>query len=204
MQRRTFLRAVSGTVAAGAPLVLHPGAAARLQSATRRTATLTPEQVAEDESFWREVQQSFVVSRHITYLNTASASSSPRVVVDSVVHQVWEQEKAPSNSLYTNLATAVEPVRVSLAKMFGCDPEEIAITRNATDALDTVLLGLPLNAGDEVLTTTQDYWAMLDALEQRRQREGIAARSRPVVSAHGYRRRTCPTRWGGSSTRSIR
>ncbi|MCA1584945.1 MAG: aminotransferase class V-fold PLP-dependent enzyme [Acidobacteria bacterium] len=176
MRRRTFLRAVSGTVAAGVPVLFDPDAIRRLQAATRRTATLTPEEVAEDESFWREVQQSFAVSRHITYLNTSSASSSPRVVLDAVVHQIWEQEKAPSNSLYTNLAVQVEPVRASLAKMFGCEAEEIAITRNATDALDTVLLGLPLNRGDEVLTTTQDYWAMLDALEQRRQREGIVVK----------------------------
>lgn len=173
VQRRSFLRAVGGTVAAGIPTLFDTGTIARLQAATQRTATLTAQEVAGDEAFWRDVQQSFSVSRAVSYLNTSSASSSPRVVIDAVVHQVWEQEKVPSNSLYTNLAAQMEPVRASLAKITGCDAEEVAFTRNATDALNTVLLGVPLKPGDEVLTTTQDYWAMLDALEQRVQREGI-------------------------------
>lgn len=176
MQRRLFLRTVGGTLAAGGPLLFEPGTFSRLRAATRRMAALTPGQVAQDESFWREIQQSFAVGRNVIYLNTASASPSPGVVTDAVVHHVWEMEKAPSNSLYTNLAAQVEPVRASLAKMFGCDAEEVAITRNATDALDTILLGVPLRSGDEVLTTTQDYWAMLDALEQRRLREGITVK----------------------------
>lgn len=176
LQRRAFLRGVGGAVAAGVPVLCDANTIGRLQAAMRRTATLTPQEVAQDEPFWREVQQSFAVDRRINYLNTSSASSSPRVVLDAVVHQVWEQEKAPSNSLYTNLAIQMEPVRASLATMFGCEAEEVAITRNATDALDTVLLGLPLNRGDEVLTTTLDYYAMLDALEQRSRREGIVVK----------------------------
>jgi hypothetical protein len=62
--------------------------------------------------------------------------------------------------------------------MLGVDTEEIAITRNATESLNAVLLGLPLRTGDEVLTTTLDYWAMLDALDQRRERDGVVVRKR--------------------------
>ena len=38
------------------------------------------------------------------------------------------------------------------------------MVRNATEALNTVLLGLPLNAGDEIVCSAHDYFAMLDAL----------------------------------------
>ena len=63
-------------------------------------------------------------------------------------------------------------------------PPEIALVRNATEALNTVLLGLPLNAGDEIVCSAHDYFAMLDALEQRRARDGAVLRMiRPPISA---------------------
>ncbi|MFM8393396.1 MAG: aminotransferase class V-fold PLP-dependent enzyme, partial [Acidobacteriota bacterium] len=60
-----------------------------------------------------------------------------------------------------------------LARNFGCDPEEIAITRNASESLENCQLGLNLKAGDEVLTTNQDYPRMLTAWRQRARRDGI-------------------------------
>jgi len=67
-------------------------------------------------------------------------------------------------------------VRRELAAATGVPPAEIALVRNATEALNTVLLGLPLKAGDEVVCSPHDYYAMLDALEQRRARDGIVLR----------------------------
>jgi selenocysteine lyase/cysteine desulfurase len=66
-----------------------------------------------------------------------------------------------------------ETIRTGLAELFGCDREEIAITRNASESLETLLLGMDLKSGDEVLTTTQDYGRMLTTIRQREQREGI-------------------------------
>jgi selenocysteine lyase/cysteine desulfurase len=64
-------------------------------------------------------------------------------------------------------------VRRRLAGQFGCDPEELAITRNASEALQIAQLGLDLQPGDEVITTNQDYGRMLDTWEQRVRRDGI-------------------------------
>lgn len=176
MRRRPFLRTVGGALAAGVPTIFGRDTFRRLAAATDQTGGVAPEEVARDESFWRAVQQSFSVSRTVINLNNAAVSSSPRVVTDAMAHHVWEQEKVPPYTLFTTVPADVEPVRVALAKLFGADAEEVAITRNATDALDTVLLGVPLKPGDEVLTTTQDYWAMLDALEQRSLRDGIVVK----------------------------
>jgi selenocysteine lyase/cysteine desulfurase len=71
------------------------------------------------------------------------------------------------------LEPGVETVRRRLAAEFGCDPEEMAITRNASEALQTAQLGIELKLGDEVLTTDQDYGRMLTTWEQRARREGI-------------------------------
>ena len=69
----------------------------------------------------------------------------------------------------------VETVRRQLADDFGCDPEEIAITRNASEALEICQYGIDLKPGDEVLTTNQDYPRMLNTWRQRERREGIEA-----------------------------
>jgi selenocysteine lyase/cysteine desulfurase len=67
----------------------------------------------------------------------------------------------------------IESVRRRLAAAFGCDPEEMAITRNASEALQIAQLGIDLKSGDEVVTTNQDYGRMLDTWEQRVRRDGI-------------------------------
>jgi selenocysteine lyase/cysteine desulfurase len=67
----------------------------------------------------------------------------------------------------------IESVRRQLAAEFGCDAEELAITRNASEALQIAQLGIDLRAGDEVVTTNQDYGRMLDTWEQRVRRDGI-------------------------------
>lgn len=75
-------------------------------------------------------------------------------------------------------------VRSALADAMAVPPTEIALVRNATEALDNVLLGLPLRAGDEIVCSIHDYYAMLDALEQRRARDGVVLRMvKPPVPA---------------------
>jgi isopenicillin-N epimerase len=67
-------------------------------------------------------------------------------------------------------------VRRDLASEFGCDPEEMAITRNASEANEIMIFGLDLKPGDEVLSTNQNYGRMLTAWDQRVRREGIVLR----------------------------
>ena len=66
-----------------------------------------------------------------------------------------------------------ETIRTGLAELFGCDREEIAITRNGSESLETLLMGMDFKPGDEILTTTQDYPRMLTTLRQREKRENL-------------------------------
>jgi selenocysteine lyase/cysteine desulfurase len=68
------------------------------------------------------------------------------------------------------LGPEIESVRQRLAASFGCDSEEIAVTRNASEALEICQLGLDLKPGDEVLTTDQDYPRMITTWHQRERR----------------------------------
>src|SRR5206468_7732019 len=98
---------------------------------------------------------------------------SPRVVQEALRRYLEFSNNAPAYSMWQILEPEVETVRRRLARAFGCDTDELAITRNASEALEICLLGLDLKPGDEVLTTTQDYPRMLTTLDQRARREGI-------------------------------
>lgn len=74
------------------------------------------------------------------------------------------------------LLPQTEDIRAELARAFGCDPEEMAITRNTTESLQNVIFGIDLKRGGEVTTTTQDHPSMITALQQRERRDGIMLR----------------------------
>src|SRR6187549_900220 len=145
----------------------------QVEAATRSVAHLTPEQVAMDEDYWATIQNSFSVTRGIINLNNGGVSPSPRIVTDALVRYIWQQEDATAYTMWQLLEPQSETIRTGLAEIFGCDAEEIAITRNASESLEILLMGLDLKSGDEILTSTQDYPRMLTTLKQRELREGL-------------------------------
>ncbi|MEP6708152.1 MAG: aminotransferase class V-fold PLP-dependent enzyme, partial [Pyrinomonadaceae bacterium] len=126
------------------------------------------------EDFWFTIQNAFSVTRGIINLNNGGVSPSPRIVTEALVRYIWQQEDATAYTMWQILEPQSETIRTGLAELFGCDREEIAITRNASESLETLLLGINLKSGDEILTTTQDYGRMLTTVRQREQREGIS------------------------------
>lgn len=174
MQRRDFLRSIGGAAAAMAiPGTFPAGALGALDPATSAGPIGTK---GEGDAFWRQIQQAFSVDRSIVNLDNGAVCPSPRVVTEALVRYTWQQQEAPAWVVWDVLAPLWQGVREGLARLSGCDAGEIAIVRNATEALNTVLLGLELAPGDEILATTHDYWAVQDALDQRSARDGIVVR----------------------------
>lgn len=131
------------------------------------------EMMATDEDFWYQIQQAYTVSPQIINLNNGGVSPSPTVVQNAVERYNKFANEAPSYFMWRILDQGREPLRENLAKFSGVSSEEIAINRNATEALDTVILGLPLTRGDEIVLCKYDYPNMLHAWRQRELREGI-------------------------------
>jgi selenocysteine lyase/cysteine desulfurase len=142
-------------------------------AAGRRIGNLSPIEAAADEDYWTTIQQAFSVTRGIVNLNNGGVSPSPRMVTEAFVRYTWQQEDATAYTMWQILEPQSETIRTGLAEIFGCDPEEIAITRNASESLEILLMGMDLKSGDEILTTTQDYPRMLTTLRQRELREGL-------------------------------
>src|SRR6476619_7457924 len=171
--RRSFLGA--GT-AASIGLAFTNESLARVAAATSRVADAPPNDLARDETFWREIQQGFTLDRTIINLNNGGCCPSPRVVHEAFKRYLDLSNEAPVYHMWQILEPNIETVRRRLAAEFGCSPDEMAITRNASEALQIAQLGIDLKAGDEVVTTNQDYGRMLDTWDQRVRREGITVR----------------------------
>ncbi|MBO6621839.1 MAG: aminotransferase class V-fold PLP-dependent enzyme [Balneola sp.] len=129
--------------------------------------------IAKDEDFWATVQQAFTVDRSLINLNNGGVSPSPEFVQAAMKKHLDFSNQAPVYNMWRILEPRREGVRQRIARMFGVDTEEIALTRNASESLQICQLGIDLNKGDEVLTTDQDYPRMITTFQQRERREGI-------------------------------
>lgn len=168
--RRTFLKSLGGAATVAA---FRENGIERILAASHSVGAASPDEVARDEDFWREIQQAFTVDRSLINLNNGGVSPSPRIVQDAMRRYLEYSNHAPTYTMWQVLEPQIEGVRRRLASHFGCDPEEMAVTRNASEALEICILGLDLKPGDEVLTTNQDYPRMLTTWRQRERRDGI-------------------------------
>ncbi len=172
--RRDFLSLAGKGIGLAALSIPTIGAVVKeVEAASRSVAHLNPQQAAIDEDYWSVIQNAFTVTRGIINLNNGGVSPSPRIVTEALVRYIWEQEDATAYTMWQILEPQSETIRTGLAEMFGCDREEIAITRNASESLEILLMGMDFKPGDEILTTTQDYPRMLTTLRQREKREGL-------------------------------
>ncbi|MCH8286752.1 aminotransferase class V-fold PLP-dependent enzyme [candidate division KSB1 bacterium] len=171
--RRGFFGAVGKPAAAAFVMTtLNPSGVARaLEAITAYPGT--PLEAASDEDLWFEVQQAYTVDRSLVNLNNGGTSPAPKIVQDSFIRHFQFSNNAPTKTMWGVLEPQREMVRQRIARDFGCDPEEMALTRNASEGLQICQLGIDLNRGDEVLTTTQDYGRMINTWKQRERREGL-------------------------------
>ncbi len=183
--RRSFLGSISLPVVSVAAGSLDSSRLVQMLS-TMNVSSAAPRDVAKDESAWREIQQAFTVDRSLINLNSGGVSPSTAATQAAMKRYLDYSNTAPVYAMWQVLEPQRETVRVQLAELFGCDAEEIAITRNASESLQTCQLGFDLRPGDEILTTNQDYPRMLTTFDQRARREGIRVRkiSIPVPLEH--------------------
>src|SRR5216117_2956456 len=166
--RRSFLRMVGGASA----LALRPAGIQEIRAATAAIRGREPEDVAADESYWREIQFAFSLDRTLINLNNGNQCPAPTVVHEACKRYMDWANQAPAYHRAL-IERNIETARRRLAAEFGADPEEIAITRNASESLQIAQMGIDLQPGDEVLTTEQDYPRMLTTWDQRVRRDRI-------------------------------
>ena len=186
--RRTFVSSILG---AGVSLpVMRQSAFRHLIEAEPIAGTRPNVAVAEDETYWREIQRAFDLDRTMVNLNNGGCSPAPTHVLEQMIRDLRFSNELPVDHMWRVLEPRIESVRRDLAKDFGCDPEEMAITRNASEANEVMIFGLDLQRGDEVVFTTQNYPRMQTAWRQRARRDGVVLKpvkiETPVKSTQSY------------------
>lgn len=172
--RRRFLqRAGVFSATAFFSSLAHPAWSRNLQAALKNAEGISAEDLASEEDFWYYIQQSFTVSPGIINLNNGGVSPAPKTVQDAMKRYYDLSNEAPSYYMWRILDQGREPLRKNLARLAGCSPEEIAINRNSSEGLETIIFGLQLKAGDEVVAAKQDYPNMVNAYKQREHRDKI-------------------------------
>ncbi len=175
VNRRMFLRQLGTTLGAAAlGNMLLPSLASGMEPFEQDFNVPPPG--TSDEDFWAWVQESYTVSPNIINLNNGGVSPQPKVVQDTFEKYNRFCNEAPSYYMWNILNEGREALRADLASFAGCSPGEIAIDRNTTEAMDTIIYGLQLKPGDEVVLTRQDYPNVINAWKVREKRDGIILR----------------------------
>ena len=173
--RRAFLASLTRagvTLPVLAPS-LRPGAVRALLDAHRVAGDRPAAALAAEETYWGEIQRAFDCDRSLINLNNGGVSPAPTHVLEQMIRDLRFSNEAPVEHMWAVIEPRIESVRRELAVEFGCDAEEMAIVRNASEANETMILGLDLKRGDEVIVTNQNYGRMITTWDQRVRRDGI-------------------------------
>lgn len=172
--RRDFLKKAGLTAGAlSLPGIFEPLLSSGFQQALNRVNAVAPAAAAQDEDFWNWVRLQFTVNPNLINLNNGGVSPQPKPVQDAHIRYYQYSNEGPTFYMWRELDKGREPLRRRLAELAGADAEEVAINRNSTEGLNSIIFGLDLKAGDEVIVSKQDYPNMLNAWKQREKRDGI-------------------------------
>lgn len=172
--RRSFLKSATTL---GAGLWAWPLVDSSFAHETRQildsVSHTSPADISTNEDFWSWVRHSYIGSTDLINMNNGGVSPHPKVVQDAVQRFTALSNEAPSYYMWRVFDKGREAIREKLADLAGTSPEEIAINRNTTESLDTIIFGLDLKKGDEFVTSDYIYPNMNQAWLQREMREGL-------------------------------
>jgi selenocysteine lyase/cysteine desulfurase len=166
MNKRGFL-----STAGGASLGLMFGPGLLAQYATKPVTA-----VAEDEAFWAAVRTQFRLTSDYINLENGYYCFQPQPVLEAFIDNVRAVNLEGSHYMRTRQVDDKLRIRGRLAAFAGCSPEELIITRNTTESLDTVISGFDWKPGDEAVLANQDYGSMIDMFKLQGRRFGLVNR----------------------------
>jgi selenocysteine lyase/cysteine desulfurase len=133
----------------------------------------TPYETAQNEAFWNEIRKHYRITSDFIHLENGYYILPSEDVLDAYIRHIKKINLVSSYYMRTQQFDDKLALRKQLAEVVGCPFEELIITRNTTESLDTVIAGIDWKAGDEAVMAMQDYGAMLDMFKQQARRYGI-------------------------------
>jgi selenocysteine lyase/cysteine desulfurase len=170
MNKRTFLKSSLAWAATG--LMPFDALAQWVQKYEHESA----QTLASNEEFWEGVRQEYRLKPDYINLENGYYNFIPQKTLERYVEHVREVNYQGSYYMRTVQTENKRKIAAQLAALAGCLPEELIITRNTTESLDTIIGGFDWKAGDEAVMAQQDYGAMLDMFKQVAKRHGVVNR----------------------------
>ncbi|MDH3651851.1 MAG: aminotransferase class V-fold PLP-dependent enzyme [Saprospiraceae bacterium] len=167
MKKRHFLKTITT-----APLLFR-GAFKTLEQLMPAFSDLSAEALAGEESFWMEVRRGYRLKPDYINLESGYYCITPQETLENFLHHVREVNYQGSYYMRTVRVGNKAAVATRLSEILGCSPQEVIVTRNATESLDTVIGGFDWKPGDEAVMAEQDYFAMLEMFRLQAKRHGI-------------------------------
>jgi selenocysteine lyase/cysteine desulfurase len=166
VNKREFVKTLGG---ASLGLMFSP-------SVLSRYMAMPHAELAQDEAFWATIRGKYKLTPEYINLENGYYSMQAEPVLEAFIGHVRSINVQASRYMRTRQPDDKLRVRTRLAKMAGVSPEELIITRNTTESLDTVISGYDWKPGDEAVMAAQDYGAMLDMFKLQARRHGIVNR----------------------------
>jgi selenocysteine lyase/cysteine desulfurase len=166
MNKREFLR-----TSAGAALGVLLG-----DTAWARFADLPPSDLAREDEFWAAIRAQYRLKPDYVNLESGYYTIQATPVLETFIAKVREVNYQGSYYLRTTQVPDKAAARDKVAALAGCPPGELCITRNTTEAIDTVIDGYDWKAGDETVLAESDYPHMIAEFKLMARRHGIVNR----------------------------
>ena len=133
----------------------------------------SPSALAEDNAFWEQIRQQYILKPDYINLENGYYNFLPQPILNKYIEHIKEINYQGSYYMRTVQWENKQKSVIALAEIAGCSPDELIITRNTTESLDTIIGGIHWQAGDEAIMAEQDYGAMLDMFKLVSERHGV-------------------------------
>jgi selenocysteine lyase/cysteine desulfurase len=167
MDKRTFLRK-AGLGLAGSLLTSN-----QLKSIVNSVKNIHPDILAGDEDFWQEVRGGYRLKPDYINLENGYYCFCPQFTLEAFIEHIREINYQGSYYMRTRQFDQKREIAARLSYILGCSEDELIITRNTTESLDTIISGIDWKKGDEAVMAEQDYGAMLNQFKLMSERYGM-------------------------------
>lgn len=171
MDKRQFLKTL-GLSALSSPIY-----SSTFEQIIASKKNISAEILAADESFWAQIRKEYTLNPKFTNFENGYYCFTPNPIKKAFIKNVDEVNLLGSYYMRQSRFSDNEKVRAKLAEIAGCEAEEIVVTRNATESIDTVISGYNWKAGDEAVMADTDYGSMLDHFDLMAKRYGLVRKT---------------------------
>ena len=167
MNKRTFLK--NSTMLGLASIASLSAFGKMLES----VADMPADVVAENEDFWGTIRKGYKLTPDYINLENGYYCFMPQEILEKYIGHIRDINVQASHYLRTVQFDNKNAAAKKVAGVAGCSPEELIITRNTTESLDMVIMGMDWQPGDEAIMAEQDYGSMLEMFKQTAKRHGM-------------------------------